>query len=37
MVAPYPAAGPFDGVAHVLAEPMRKFLGRPVSIDALLS
>jgi tripartite-type tricarboxylate transporter receptor subunit TctC len=36
-VAPYPAAGVFDAVARVLAEPMRKILGRPVVIDALLS
>jgi hypothetical protein len=26
-----------DAVARVLAEPMRKVLGRPVVIDALLS
>lgn len=37
MVVPYPAAGLFDAVARVLAERMRKVLGRPVVIDALLS
>jgi tripartite-type tricarboxylate transporter receptor subunit TctC len=37
MVVPYPAAGLFDAVARVLVEPMRKVLGRPVVIDALLS
>jgi tripartite-type tricarboxylate transporter receptor subunit TctC len=36
MVVPYPAAGLFDAAARVLAEPMRKVLGRPVVIDALL-
>ena len=36
-VVPYPAAGLSDAVARVLAEPLRKVLGRPVVIDALLS
>jgi tripartite-type tricarboxylate transporter receptor subunit TctC len=37
MVVPCPAAGLFDAVARVLAEPMRKVLGRPAVIDALPS
>ena len=33
MVVPYPAAGLFDAVARILAESMRKALGRPVVIE----
>ena len=33
MVVPYPAAGLFDALARVLAEPMRKSLGQPVVIE----
>jgi len=33
MVVPYPAAGLFDAVARILAESMRKVLGRPVVIE----
>ena len=33
MVVPYPAAGLFDALARVLAEPMRKALGQSVVIE----
>ncbi len=33
MIAPFPAGGPADSIARVIAEPMREALGQPVVIE----
>jgi len=33
MIVPYPAGGPTDAIARVLAEPMRGSLGQPILIE----
>ncbi|HEY7662751.1 MAG TPA: tripartite tricarboxylate transporter substrate-binding protein [Xanthobacteraceae bacterium] len=33
MIAPFPAGGPSDALARILAEPMRNVLGQPVVIE----
>ena len=33
MIAPFPAGGPADGIARIIAEPMREALGQPVVIE----
>jgi tripartite-type tricarboxylate transporter receptor subunit TctC len=33
MIVPFPAGGPSDAGARMIAEPMRKFLGQPVIIE----
>jgi tripartite-type tricarboxylate transporter receptor subunit TctC len=33
MIAPFPAGGPSDALARILAEPMRSVLGQPVVIE----
>jgi tripartite-type tricarboxylate transporter receptor subunit TctC len=33
MIAPFPAGGPSDALARILAEPMRSALGQPVVIE----
>ena len=33
MIAPFPAGGPADTIARVIAEPMREALGQPVVIE----
>jgi tripartite-type tricarboxylate transporter receptor subunit TctC len=33
MIAPFPAGGPSDALARILAEPMRSTLGQPVVIE----
>src|ERR1700741_1583119 len=32
LIAPFPAGGPLDSIARVIAEPMREALGPPVGI-----
>jgi tripartite-type tricarboxylate transporter receptor subunit TctC len=33
LIAPFPAGGPLDSIARVIAEPMREALGQPVVIE----
>jgi tripartite-type tricarboxylate transporter receptor subunit TctC len=33
LIAPFPAGGPLDSIARVIAEPMRESLGQPVVIE----
>ena len=33
LIAPFPAGGPLDSIARVIAEPMREALGQPVIIE----
>src|SRR5436309_3410321 len=33
MIAPFPAGGPADSIARIIAEPMREVLGQPVVIE----
>jgi tripartite-type tricarboxylate transporter receptor subunit TctC len=33
IIAPFPAGGPLDSIARILAEPMREALGQPVVIE----
>src|SRR6476619_4506916 len=33
IIAPFPAGGPLDTIARVIAEPMREALGQPVVIE----
>ncbi len=33
IIAPFPAGGPLDSIARVIAEPMREALGQPVVIE----
>ena len=33
MIAPFPAGGPADSIARIIAEPMRDVLGQPVVIE----
>ncbi|MFL6799503.1 MAG: Bug family tripartite tricarboxylate transporter substrate binding protein [Xanthobacteraceae bacterium] len=33
MIAPFPAGGPSDTVARILAEPMRQTLGQPIIVE----
>jgi tripartite-type tricarboxylate transporter receptor subunit TctC len=33
MIAPFPAGGPADSIARIIAEPMREALGQPVVIE----
>ena len=33
MIAPFPAGGPLDSIARIIAEPMREALGQPVVIE----
>jgi len=33
LIAPFPAGGPADGIARVIAEPMRAVLGQPVVVE----
>jgi tripartite-type tricarboxylate transporter receptor subunit TctC len=33
MIVPFPAAGPTDAVARIMAEPMRVLLGQPVIVE----
>jgi len=35
LVAPFPAGGPLDVIARIIAEPMREALGQPVVIENL--
>ena len=35
LVAPFPAGGPLDVIARIIAEPMRETLGQPVIIENL--
>jgi tripartite-type tricarboxylate transporter receptor subunit TctC len=35
LVAPFPAGGPLDVIARIIAEPMRETLGQPVVIENL--
>jgi tripartite-type tricarboxylate transporter receptor subunit TctC len=35
IVAPFPAGGPSDVLAHILSEPLRAVLGQPVKITPL--
>jgi tripartite-type tricarboxylate transporter receptor subunit TctC len=33
IIAPFPAGGPLDAIARIIAEPMRQVLGQPVLIE----
>lgn len=33
IIAPFPAGGPLDSIARIIAEPMREVLGQPVVIE----
>ena len=33
LIAPFPAGGPLDSIARIIAEPMREALGQPVVIE----
>src|SRR5438876_12196566 len=33
MIAPFPAGGPLDTIARIIAEPMREVLGQPVVVE----
>jgi len=35
LIAPFPAGGPLDVIARIIAEPMRETLGQPVVIENL--
>jgi tripartite-type tricarboxylate transporter receptor subunit TctC len=35
LIAPFPAGGPLDSIARVIAEPMREALGQPVVIETV--
>ena len=33
LIAPFPAGGPLDTIARIVAEPMRETLGRPIVVE----
>src|SRR5689334_13702242 len=35
LIAPFPAGGPLDVIARIIADPMRETLGQPVVIENL--